>query len=51
LGLGVKGFTSRKGEQTSKDTARRQAHDDLALAEYKEGIYDKITPDDSLKRE
>jgi excisionase family DNA binding protein len=32
-----------------RDTARRKAHDDLAIAEYQEGIYDKITPDDSHK--
>lgn len=37
--------------KAKRDTARRKALDDLALAEYEEGIYDKITPDDSLKRE
>jgi len=33
-----------------RDTARRKAHDDLALAEYEEGIYDKVTPNDPDKR-
>ncbi|HEX3586001.1 MAG TPA: excisionase family DNA-binding protein [Candidatus Angelobacter sp.] len=37
--------------KAKRDMARRKAHDDLVLAEYEEGIYDKITPDDSLKRE
>ena len=36
--------------KAKRDTARRKAHDDLALAEYEEGIYDKITPDDSNQR-
>jgi excisionase family DNA binding protein len=35
--------------KAKRDTARRKAHDDLALAEYEEGIYDKIAPDDSHK--
>jgi len=37
--------------KAKRDTARRKALDDLALAEYEEGIYDKITPADSVKRE
>ncbi|HZU29596.1 MAG TPA: excisionase family DNA-binding protein [Candidatus Angelobacter sp.] len=35
--------------KAKRDTARRKAHDDLALAEYQEGIYDKVTTDDSHK--
>jgi excisionase family DNA binding protein len=37
--------------KAKRDTARRKAHDDLALAEYEEGIYDKITPGDSNQRQ
>lgn len=32
--------------KTKRDAARRKALDDLALAEYEEGIYDKVSPDD-----
>jgi excisionase family DNA binding protein len=37
--------------KTKRDAARRKALDDLALAEYKEGIYDKVSPDDSNERQ
>jgi excisionase family DNA binding protein len=37
--------------KTKRDSARRNALDDLALAEYKEGIYDKVIPDDSSERQ
>ena len=33
-----------------RDAARRKAHDDLARAEYEEGIYDRV-PDDSHSRQ
>jgi excisionase family DNA binding protein len=36
--------------KAKRDTARRKTHDNLALAEYEEGIYDRISPDDSDKR-
>jgi excisionase family DNA binding protein len=36
--------------KAKRDTARRKAHDDLALAEYEEGIYDKVSADDPDKR-